>query len=129
MPREPSGTPKRITKSVRPERRRFARIFFNPPLPGKFGRTAVEVLDLSLLGVTIAHYEHLALNASGELRMLHPDQTLALPCHVKRSQVTGLKHVLTGKNAYRTVLVFSDPDEATRRALEELMVAEIKKLT
>lgn len=127
MPREPSGTAKRTTQTVRPERRRFARIFFTPPLPGRFGRMHVEVLDLNLVGATVAHYDHLALEEEGELRILHPLGGLSLSCHVKRSQVSGLRHVLTGKNAFRTVLVFSELDAPARRALEEVLVAEIKK--
>ena len=127
MPREPSGSFRQTSRGAGQERRRFARVFFTPPLPGRFGRANVEVLDLNLLGVTVAHYDHLAVGEEGVLRILQPGAGVTLPCSVKRSQVSGLKHILTGKTAYRTVLVFPALGEEARQALEGLMVREIEK--
>ena len=112
----------------RVERRRYARVFFTPPLVAKVGRVTVELLDLNLAGATIAHYEHLAPAQRGELRFAYGSGEVSVPCIVKRCHISGLKHVLTGRNAFRSVIVFPDLNDGARRSLERLMVAAIMKM-
>jgi hypothetical protein len=109
------------------ERRRFSRIFFVPPLPGKFAGIAVEVLDLNRLSVTVAHQDPVLAHPRGVLTFDYDGRAIAVPVEVKRSQVTPLRNVMTRRFFHRTVLLFEKLAGAEKEALERLIVSEIEK--
>lgn len=110
------------------ERRRFGRVFFSPPLSGKFAGSSVEVLDLNTLGATVLAREPLLLHSRGHLTFPYRSETLLLPCEVVRNDVSPWKNAVTGKNRLHSVLVFEELGLEARRALEIVLSVELENL-
>ena len=110
------------------DRRRFARVFFTPPLSGKFAGTDVEVLDLNTLGATVLARQPLMLRTRGHLSFPYRSKTLMLPCEVTRNDVSPWKNAVTGKNRLHSVLVFENLDAEARKALEAVLAVELENL-
>jgi|PersoiStandDraft_1058852.scaffolds.fasta_scaffold58968_2 hypothetical protein len=110
-----------------PDRRRYLRIEFAPPLAGRFGDTDCEVLELNTMGATISHSAPLMLHEKANLRFPYQFNSLQLTGEVRRSEVVA-RNATTGRGQIHSVLVFDNLSAEDRRALEHLLLVEIENI-
>lgn len=107
------------------ERRRYGRVRLETPLSAEFAGTRARVLEISILGLLIAHEGKIAPGATHDLVIDWDGSTLEFTCRVVRSTLWRLAKGAGEKSIYHSGLRILEMTDAADRRLRELLAQRI----
>lgn len=107
------------------ERREFQRLTLDPPVPGTFGTTAVNLMEVGVLGSRIHHAEPLDQEFA-ELRFSYNGEEIAMKCEVVRKIAGQSKYPGSGvESGVRFLAAIGESGDRLRTMLGELVSKEL----
>ena len=113
-----------MQKSKR-ERRRYGRIELDRPIPARFGDARVQVVDVSVNGLLIAHEGRHPPGEQRRLRIEWDGATVDVLCSIVRSTVWRLARAAGEQSVYRSGLRIVQASADSLERLRELIAARI----
>ena len=107
------------------ERRRYGRVRLETPLAAEFAGTRARVLEISIIGLLIAHEGKIAPGTTHDLVVDWEGSTLEFTCRVIRSTLWRLAKGAGEKSIYHSGLRILETTDASANRLRELLAERI----
>lgn len=107
------------------ERRRYGRVRLERPLPAQFADTRVKVLEISVVGILIAHEGKIVPGVTHELILDWHGTDLTFVCRVIRSTLWRLAKAAGEKSIYHSGLRIQESRGESLHRLRELLAERI----
>ena len=107
------------------ERRRYGRVRLETPLPAQFGQTRARVLEISVVGIMIAHEGKIPPGTTHDLTLDWEGTNLDFVCRVIRSTLWRLAKGAGEKSIYHSGLRIMESRGESLLRLRELLAERI----
>lgn len=109
------------------KKRRFERIRLAQPIIGRFGPTAVVLIDVSIAACRIEHNGPLPIGQTGRLTFVWDDQEISVEGEVTRCKLERFSSGQEGLTVYHSGIQFTAAGEASVVALRSMIAAHIRR--
>ena len=109
------------------ERREFQRLRLDPPIPGTFASTSVQILEVGVLGARVQHEKPID-PVRGELHFQHGEHDIGMRCEIVRTVPPDrAKYAGSGyESGMRFVAAVGDSGDRLREMLAQLVVKALE---